>query len=100
MLRIADSARWADVSIAAMSVRRLSGSAWAALSGPGIHRGAAGNMGDKVLHCRIRLWLYVKAAPLRGAAGPAPAPGSALERPARRTPGRTRAGTPVSTAQN
>jgi len=30
-----------------MSVRRVSGSAWAALSGPGIHRGAAGNMGGK-----------------------------------------------------
>jgi len=43
-----------------MSMRRLSGSAWAALSGPGIHRGAAGNMGDKVLHCRIRLWLMVR----------------------------------------
>ena len=56
--QIADSARWADVSIAAMSVRRLSGPAWA-LSGPGIHRGVAGNMGDKVLHCRIRLWLMV-----------------------------------------
>ena len=57
--QIADSARWADVSIAAMSVRRLSGSAWAALSGPGIYRGVAGNMDDKVLHCRIRLWLMV-----------------------------------------
>jgi hypothetical protein len=44
----ADSARWAGVSIAAMSVRRLSGSAWAALSGRGIHRGAAGNMAAKL----------------------------------------------------
>jgi len=42
-----------------MSVRRLFGSAWAALSGPGIYRGVAGNMDDKVLHCRIRLWLMV-----------------------------------------
>jgi len=83
-----------------MSVRRLSGSAWAALIGPCIHHGAAAKMGGKVLHCRIRMWLCIKAVRLRGAAGPAPAPGSALERPARYTPGRTRAGTPVSTAQS
>ena len=60
-----------------MSVRRLSGSAWAALIGPGIHHGAAAKMGGKVLHCRIRMWLCIKAVRLRGAAGPAPAPGSA-----------------------
>jgi hypothetical protein len=57
----ADSARWAGVSIAAMSVRRFSGSAWAALSGPGIHRGAAGNVGGTVLRCRIWLWLGIEA---------------------------------------
>ena len=44
--------------------------------------------------------LCIKAAPLRGAAGPVSARGWALERPARRTPGRTRAGTLVSTVQN
>src|SRR2546430_3879988 len=33
-----------------------------------------------------------RAAPLRGAAGPASAPGSALWRPARRTPGHTAQG--------
>ena len=33
--------------------------------------------------------LLSRAAPLRGAAGPASAPGSAVERPARRTPGRS-----------
>jgi hypothetical protein len=70
------------------------------LIGSGIHRGAAAFLGDKVLHGRIRLWLCIKAAPLRGATGPVSAPGSALERPARRTPGCTRAGTLVSTVQN
>jgi hypothetical protein len=41
------------------------------------------------LHCRITPYIEIKAAPLRTAAGPALTPGSALGRPARRTPGRT-----------
>jgi len=37
--QIADSARWAEVSITAVSVRISSGSAYAALSGHDVHRG-------------------------------------------------------------
>jgi hypothetical protein len=48
--------------------------------------------------CRIKPYLDQGGA--CGAAGPAPAPGSAVARPARRTPGHTPpAPTPISTAQ-
>ncbi len=58
---------------------------------------ASGRRGQQ--HCRIRPWLCIKAAPLRAAAGPASAPGSALGGP----PGARRAtaarGTQIDVAQ-
>ena len=44
------------------------------------------------LYCRIKPY-WIKAAPLRGAAGPASAPPSGLGGPGRRTPGRSCIGT-------
>ncbi len=47
---------------------------------------------DQVAHIAESSRSLIKAVPLRGTAGPASAPGLALARSARRTPGRTPAG--------
>jgi hypothetical protein len=75
----ADSARWAGVSITAVSVRRSSGSASSALSGSCVHLdGGEQHRRHKCCVAESRCSCTSSAAPLRGAAGRRQRPASGL----------------------